>query len=97
MYELLNELIKPELLTLVPVLYLIGMGLKKSQLADKHIPWVLGAISVVLSTMFIVSTSTINGWHETLMAVFSGFTQGVLCVGASVYANQLVKQLGKSE
>ena len=48
MYELLNELIKPELLILVPVLYLIGDGFKKSQLPDKHIPWVLGAISVIL-------------------------------------------------
>ena len=97
MYELLNELIKPELLILVPVLYLIGDGFKKSQLPDKHIPWVLGAISVILSTMFIVSTSIISGWNETLIAIFSGFTQGVLCAGASVYVNQLVKQMGKIE
>ncbi len=97
MYEMLNEFIKPELLVLIPVLYLLGTALKKSQIADKHIPWILGAISVVLSLMFIASTSVINGWQEALMAVFSGLTQGVLCAGASVYVNQIVKQSGKSE
>ena len=30
-----QEYIKPELLVLIPVLYLIGMGLKKSAMPDK--------------------------------------------------------------
>ena len=97
MYEMLKEFIKPELLVLIPVLYLFGMALKKSQVADKHIPWLLGVASVVLSFIFIIATSVINGWQEALMAVFLGLTQGVLCAGASVYVNQLVKQSGKME
>lgn len=97
MYEMLKESIKPELLVLIPVLYLIGMALKNSSVSDKHIPWILGVTSVFLSLLSIVSTSLFNGWQEALMAVFSGFTQGVLCAGASVYINQIVKQSGKSE
>lgn len=97
MYELLKEFIRPELLILVPVLFLLGAGLKKSQVKDKHIPWLLGAASVVLSFLFIAATSDIAGWKEIFLAIFSGITQGVLCAGASVYVNQLVKQAGKRE
>ena len=97
MYEVLKEFIKPELLVLIPVLYLFGMALKKSQVADKHIPWLLGVFSVILSFLFIGATSVIEGWQETLLAIFSGLTQGILCAGASVYVNQIVKQSGKSE
>lgn len=97
MYEMLKEFIKPELLVLIPVLYLFGVGLKKSQISDKHIPTYLGVISVVLSFLFIMSTSTINGWQETLMVAFTGITQGILCAGASVYVNQIIKQSGKEE
>lgn len=97
MYEMLKEFIKPELLVLIPVLYLLGNALKSSTVADKLIPCILGATSVVLCLIFIVSTSDFNGWKETLMCLFSGITQGVLCAGASVYVNQLVKQTSKSE
>jgi hypothetical protein len=96
MYEMLKEFIKPELLVLIPVLYLFGVALKKSQISDKHIPWVLGVVSVVLSSIFIAATSDINGYKEVLMAIFSGLTQGILCAGASVYVNQVIKQSGKS-
>ena len=37
--ETMKELIRPELLVLIPVLYFTGMGLKKSvSVLDKHIP-----------------------------------------------------------
>ncbi len=94
---MLKEFIKPELLITIPVLYLYGKALKKSQVADKHIPWILGVFSTVLSFLFIGATSVVNGWQESLMAIFSGITQGVLCAGTSVYVNQIIKQSGKSE
>ena len=97
MYEMFEEFIMPEVIALIPVLYLIGTAIKSSNISDKHIPWMLGAISVVLCLLFIVATSEINGWKETLMAIYSGVTQGILCAGASVYANQIVKQIGKDE
>lgn len=97
MYEVLKEFIKPELLVLIPVLYLIGMGFKKSLMEDKYIPMYLGLISIFLSLTFVAATSDVYGWQEALMAIFSGITQGILCAGASVYINQVIKQSGKEE
>lgn len=97
MYDMLKEFIKPELLVLVPVLYMFGSALKNSQISNKHIPWLLGVFSVILSVMFIFATSEVEGIKSTLVSIFSGITQGILCAGASVYVNQLVKQSGKSE
>lgn len=97
MYEMLKDFIKPELLILIPVLYLFGVALKKSTVEDKKIPWILGCVSVILCLMFIISTSVIKGYQETFMALFTGITQGILCAGASVYVNQLIKQASKNE
>lgn len=97
MYEMLKEFIKPELLVMIPVLYLFGMGLKKSEIADKHIPCILGITSIVMCFIYIGATSVITGWQEILMSAFSSITQGILCAGASVYVNQFVKQSGKHE
>ncbi|MBE7034824.1 MAG: hypothetical protein E7402_01695 [Ruminococcaceae bacterium] len=97
MYELLKEMIKPELFVLVPVLYFFGAALKRSQLADKHIPWVLGIVAMAMGLIYVLATESLSTWQEILLAIFSGITQGVLCAGASVYVNQIVKQAGKEE
>ena len=44
-----QEYIDAKLLILIPVLYLIGYLVKKSNIADKWIPLILGAAGVVLS------------------------------------------------
>ena len=97
MYDMFKELLKPELAVLVPVLYLVGIALKKSALQDRHIPWLLGVCGFVLSTVYLAATADVTGWQGGLMLVFSGVTQGILAAGASVYVNQVVKQMGKSE
>lgn len=91
------EYIKPELLVLVPVLYFIGTAIKKSKIADKFIPWILGGVSVALSALWIFATSFPADASEAAMVIFTAITQGVLIAGASVYVNQLVKQTGKDE
>ena len=92
-----QEYISTELWILVPVLYLIGMGLKKSTLPDKWIPVTLGAISVALSAAWVIATSDICGLKEMASACFTAVTQGILTAGASVYANQLFLQARKEE
>ncbi len=92
-----QDYIKTELLILVPVLYFIGIGLKKSKLPDKRIPVVLGVSAVVLSTIWVISTADISGLQEAASAIFTAVTQGVLVAGASVYANQLYIQAKKEE
>ena len=95
MYDLLKELVKPELLVLVPVLYLVGMAIKKSKMRDEYIPITLGAIGVILSMLYVGATCQCQSWRDVLLALFTGLTQGILCAGASVYVNQLIKQAGK--
>ncbi|MCQ2478916.1 MAG: phage holin family protein [Clostridia bacterium] len=89
--------IKPELLILIPVLYLIGEAIKKSNIADKHIPLILGAAGVVLSGIYLFAVEPISGAQAVATALFTAFTQGVLVAGASVYADQIIKQAGKEE
>ena len=84
--------IRSELLVLIPVMYFIGVALKKSKMKDRWIPLVLGAISIVLCVIWVLSTSPIQSGAELLSAIFTAITQGVLIAGASVYANQIFKQ-----
>ena len=92
-----QDYIKTELLILIPVLYFIGIGLKKSKLPDKWIPTVLGVFAVVLSAVWVIATSDISGLQETASAIFTAVTQGVLTAGASVYVSQLYIQAKKEE
>lgn len=93
----ITEYIKPELLVLIPVMYLVGVAIKKSEVKDKIIPWILGAISIMLSAIYTLATSDLNTAANILLAVFTAITQGVLIAGASVYVNQLVVQTKKDE
>lgn len=88
----ITDFIAPELLILIPVLYLLGMGIKRSEIADKYIPLLLGVVAVLLCGIYICSTTELNSVRAVATAVFSAITQGILCAGASVYANQLIKQ-----
>ena len=87
--------IKAELVILIPVMYLIGIGLKKSNMPDKWIPAVLGLVSIILSAIWIISTSDIQSIKNVGYAFFMSITQGVLTAGTSVYINQLYVQLKK--
>lgn len=91
-----KEFIKPELLILIPVLYVVGMGLKKSKLSDKLIPVVLGVTSIILSAAWVIATSDISTTKDVAYAIFVSVTQGVLSAGASVYINQLYIQSKKN-
>ena len=93
----LMEYIKPELLVLIPVLYLIGTAIKNSQIANKFIPLILGGVAIVLCALWIFATSAMVGASDVVMAIFTAITQGVLIAGASVYVNQIIKQTGKDE
>lgn len=90
-----EEFIKPELLVLIPVLYLVGAAIKKSAIRDKLIPAILGAVAVILAAMYVFATTDIGCAKDAVMAAFVAITQGILIAGASVYANQIVKQAKK--
>lgn len=92
-----EELIKPELLVLIPALYLTGIGLKKSKLPDNLIPLVLGGISIVLSAAWVIGTSDIFTLKDVTYSIFVSVTQGILSAGGSVYINQIYIQSKKKQ
>lgn len=89
------QFVQPELVILIPVLYLIGMFLKFSHwIDDRSIPLYLGVAGVVLSAVVIFSTKAQSGLNWT-QAIFASITQGILVAGMAVYTNQIVKQSTK--
>ena len=97
MEEILKEFVKPELLILIPVLYLIGDGLKNSKFKNNLIPIALGIFGIILSMIYVFATTEISGTKDILMGIFISLTQGILVSGCSVYFNQIYKQLKKGE
>ena len=92
-----QEFIKPELLILIPVLYFIGMGIKKSAVKDAIIPIVLGIVGIVLTGLYIFASEPVIGSQAVFTAIFTSITQGVLCAAAAVYTDQIIKQSGKHD
>ena len=82
---------------MIPVLYIIGIGLKKSKIPNKRIPAIIGIIGIVLSAVWTIATSDILGLKDAAYAVFTSVTQGILAAGASVYVNQIIVQSKKEE
>lgn len=90
-----QEFIKPELLILIPVLYFIGMGVKRSVISNTLIPLILGVTGILLSGIYLFAAEPINGSQAVFTAIFTAITQGVLCAAAAVYTNQILKQASK--
>ena len=96
--DYIMDFVRPELLVLVPVLYLLGCALKKSKtVSDKYIPLLLGACGVLLAVVYVLAGAQLTSWQDGLMVCFTAVTQGALCAGASVYVDQLIKQSNKTE
>ena len=90
------ELIRPEMLVLIPVLYLIGVALKKAEVFEnKYIPLGLGLLGVLLGAAWLLVFR--DEEYNVLQSLLMGAVQGILCAGCSVYANQLYKQLKTEE
>ena len=91
------DFISPELLSVVPVIYFIGMAFKKSKISDRWIPLILGGISILMCSIWVCATSDIKNIRDMALAIFTAITQGVLTAGVSVYINQLYKQSKKRD
>ncbi len=89
------DYIKPEFLVLIPVLWFIGWVIKKSQIKNCVIPFILVALSVVLCLVYLLATSDLNGIKNVLMCVFLSFTQGVITTACAVFGDQIIKQAGE--
>lgn len=92
------EYVKPELLVVAIVLYIIGVGLKKAEkIKDNYIPFILGGIGIALCALWVCANSPLGNTSEVLMAIFTSIVQGVLVAGLSNYVHQLFKQFQSKE
>lgn len=83
--------VKPELLIVAVVLYVLGLMIKQTKkVKDKYIPVILGAIGVLVCFVYVFAIEPIS-----LMGVFTALTQGILVAGVAVYVNQVIKQSSK--
>lgn len=91
------DYVKPELLVLIPVLFFVGLGIKKSDTPDKRIPLILGCVGILLAVLYVLATSEIGNYQQVALALFTAITQGILTAGCSVYFNELKTQAKKNE
>lgn len=81
----LMQFIPQQLLILVAAIYILGIGLKKTEkIKDNFIPIIL----IVFSIVFSLILEGISG---------EAFLQGILCWGLAVGINQTGKQMKKGE
>lgn len=91
--EEIIKYINPELLVLIPVLYVIGLAIKNSKIfKDEYIPFINGGLGIFLSTLWIIATNPLGNGEQIAMALFTAIVQGILCAGAATYFHQLIKQ-----
>lgn len=82
--------IQPELLILVPVLYLVGEGIKRSETPDEVIPLVNGLLGMLLATLYCFAT---RDGGDVAMVLFTGIVQGILCAAAATYLYEAQKDV----
>ena len=92
-----SDYINTELFVIVPVLYAVGVLIKKSSIPDRYIPIILGVIGISLATVYCFARNAPSGASDVLMTAYAGVTQGILCAATSVYANNIVKQMQRKD
>jgi len=91
------DYIKPELLILIPTLWLLGEIVKKTQVKKTLIPLIVGISGVCLAGLYIFSLLPSFNIRCVLSAMFASLTQGLLCAGGSVYAHEIAKNIRKNK
>ncbi|MBO5969674.1 MAG: phage holin family protein [Clostridia bacterium] len=88
------EYIKPELLVLIPFLFVFGLMLKQAAFVkDNAIPLILGGAGILVALCYVAGDSEVFG----ATGIFTALTQGIMCAGAAVYSHQIIKQLKKKD
>lgn len=95
--EVVLNYVKPELIVVAIALYFLGIALKNTEkVKDKLIPFILGAVGIVLAFIYVFATSAVSTYQDVLFAIFTAIVQGMLVAALSTYVNQLLKQSKKA-
>ena len=90
--------INPELIVLVPVLYVLGLMIKDGiAIPNTAIPAVLGGVGVLLAVAWCMATVQPVGLWAIVLTQVTAVMQGILCAGAAVYIDQVGKQSAKAK
>ena len=89
--------VKPELLSIIPVLYFLGIAIKKSSFKDSYIPIIIGVAGILICSLYVFATSNIDSGKDVLLSIYTSIVQGILCAGCTNYANQLYKQIKENK
>lgn len=88
----IEGLISGQYLILIPFLYVIGIFIKTTPLAEnKYIPICLGTLGIVFGFLIAYFDSTKD--NSNFMVMFNGAIQGLFAAGIAVFGNQLIKQI----
>lgn len=91
------DYIKPELLILIPTLWLLGEIVKKTQVNKSFVPLIVGISGICLAGLYIFSQLPSFEIRCVLNALFASLTQGLLCAGGSVYAHEIAKNIRRNK
>ena len=90
--EMLQKLIRPELLTLVPFCWVVGMYIRKGKLLDnRYIPTLLWTIGIVFS--FLYMKFMFKTEFDLTQIIISAIVNGTFVSAISVFGNEQVKQI----
>lgn len=70
------EMIKPELIILIPVCWGLGFLIKSTPCPNKLIPSINAFFSVLLACLYVFASDSCD---NIFMMIFIGFTQGIVC------------------
>ena len=96
--EQLMEYIKPELLVVAVVLFLIRKALQKTALIkEKYIPLWVGGAGIIICSVYVFAVCDCRSGGNIAMALFTSITQGILVAGLSAYAGQLDEKMHRKK
>lgn len=90
--NVLQELVRPELLVLIPFIILVGFFLKKALFVkDNFIPTILWAVAIVFAFLYMkyMADAAVPVPQIFILAV----VQGTFIAAGAVFGNQQFKQL----
>lgn len=93
--SVLAAFVTPKHAIIIVLLYVVGIGLRKyKSLKNNFIPLILTFLSFVLCSLLTLSDSPVPVTFQTTMGmIYNVIIQSFICVAASVYFNQIGKQL----
>lgn len=74
--EMVQEFIDPQLLILVPMLWGIGLAVKKSTIKNRFIPIILLVCSCAVTMLHLTSANMVLDAQALAACLFAGVTQG---------------------